>query len=80
MTALSRLPRAELEAMAEAGRRLRAQGRQSFSEEMRGLKEWVHYPEGDVYDPLSHSQYFFHLHPRDQRGAREYGHFHTFLR
>ncbi len=39
--------------------------------------EYDHYPEHDVYDNESHSQYYFHTH----RGINgEYGHFHTFLR
>ena len=25
--------------------------------------EWRHYPDGEVYDPKSHAQYFFHTHP-----------------
>ncbi len=37
--------------------------------------EWDHYPNGDVFDPETHSQYFYHAH----RPA-EHGHFHTFLR
>jgi hypothetical protein len=36
-----------------------------------------HYPEGDVYDDETHSQYYYHNH----RGVDgEHGHFHTFLR
>jgi Domain of unknown function (DUF6969) len=42
--------------------------------------EWRHYPEGDVYDPVSHAQYFYHAHPADARPPDEHGHFHTFLR
>jgi hypothetical protein len=42
--------------------------------------DWRHYPAGDVYDPQSHAQYFYHAHPVGQRGAAEHGHFHTFLR
>ena len=39
--------------------------------------ELDHYPEGDVYDHDSHSQYYYHAH----RGVTgEHGHFHTFLR
>ncbi|MBI5163892.1 MAG: hypothetical protein HY985_08310 [Magnetospirillum sp.] len=34
-----------------------------------------HYPEGDVYDFSSHSQFYFHTHRLD-----EFGHFHLFLR
>lgn len=36
-----------------------------------------HYPEDDVYDDETHSQYYYHNH----RGVDfEHGHFHTFLR
>src|SRR5262249_39266615 len=42
--------------------------------------EWRHYPDGEVYDPKSHAQYFFHMHSVSDRPAREHGHFHTFLR
>ena len=41
---------------------------------------WNHYPAGDVYDPETHSQYYYHAHPDDQRVEGEHGHFHTFLR
>ncbi len=34
-----------------------------------------HYPEGDVYDFATHSQFYYHIH----RG-NEYGHVHLFLR
>src|SRR5260370_10476080 len=86
----TRLDRAELEAMAAAGseilecRRGLARGGDTILAEVRrgaaGFGEWTHYPEGDVYDPLSHAQYFYHAHPTGQRMAREHGHFHTFLR
>jgi hypothetical protein len=39
---------------------------------------WWHYPAGDGYDPVSHSQYFYHRHHADEPG--EHGHFHLFLR
>ena len=42
--------------------------------------EWDHYPSGDIYDPNSHAQYYFHCHPPDERAEPDYGHFHTFLR
>jgi hypothetical protein len=42
--------------------------------------DWQHYPTGEVYDPQSHAQYFYHVHPAAQRSPRECGHFHTFLR
>jgi Domain of unknown function (DUF6969) len=41
--------------------------------------EWNHYPDGDVYDPNSHAQFYFHTHPQELRGG-EHGHFHTFMR
>ena len=41
--------------------------------------EWNHYPDGDVYDPVSHSQYYYHAHLPEERSG-EHGHFHTFLR
>ena len=44
------------------------------------LADWRHYPSGEVYDPRSHGQYFYHLHPQAGRSAGEHGHFHTFLR
>ena len=42
--------------------------------------EWRHYPDGEVYDPSSHAQYFFHRHPSRPDAAGEAGHFHLFLR
>jgi hypothetical protein len=39
--------------------------------------EMQHYPKGDVFDPETHSQYYYHAH-RPESG--EHGHFHTFLR
>lgn len=44
-----------------------------------GFFEWNHYPEGDVYDPKSNAQYYYHAHPKGERPG-EHGHFHTFLR
>lgn len=41
--------------------------------------EWSHYPDGDVYDHDSHSQFYYHAHPADERPG-EHGHFHTFVR
>ena len=35
-----------------------------------------HYPQGDVFDPESYSQYYYHCH----REPSEHGHFHTFMR
>ena len=47
------------------------------------IVEWRHYPEGEVYDPVTHAQYFYHRHPTAPSGtggAAEHGHFHLFLR
>ena len=41
---------------------------------------WNHYPAGDVYDPETHSQYYYHAHADDERVEGEHGHFHTFVR
>jgi len=41
--------------------------------------EWNHYPEGDLYDHVTHSQFYYHAHPQELRSG-EHGHFHTFLR
>lgn len=88
MADLSKLRRVELELMAAAGREvqdcgrvLRKTGDTIVSEILRGagvFYEWNHYPEGDVYDPESHAQYYYHAHPPDRRGGDEHGHFHTF--
>jgi hypothetical protein len=84
------LGRAALEAMAVAGdeflacrRALARTGTTIIAEALGGAPApvaWAHYPPGDVYDPRSHAQYFYHLHPPPARGAREHGHFHAFLR
>ena len=39
--------------------------------------EFEHYPADDVYDRVTHAQYYYHAH-RSEVG--EHGHFHTFLR
>ena len=81
------LPRDRLESMLEAGaevldclRVLHKGGLNVVGECLRGQGKFLqydHYPEGDVYDRESHSQYYYHSHPgRDA----EHGHFHTFLR
>jgi hypothetical protein len=44
------------------------------------LAEWRHYPAGEIYDPATHAQYFYHIHPDAARVGGEHGHFHTFLR
>lgn len=43
------------------------------------IAAWEHYPPGDVFDPASNAQWFYHCHPGEE-GAAEHGHFHCFLR
>jgi Domain of unknown function (DUF6969) len=88
------LSRAALDAMAAAGqaliecrRAMAASGTSPLAEALQGaapIYEWRHYPGGDIYDPASHAQYFYHAHPPGERrglaGGEEHGHFHTFLR
>jgi hypothetical protein len=38
-----------------------------------------HYPAGEVWDQVTHAQYFFHAHADGDRHEGEAGHFHTFL-
>lgn len=42
--------------------------------------QWQHYPEGDVQDPGTGAQYYYHAHPPGSRPAGEHGHFHLFVR
>ncbi len=82
---LKDLSRDELEAMHGAGlkifdcyRVLKKSADNIVGEVLRGNEPFIeldHYPPGDIYDPASHSQYYYHAH-RDG----EHGHFHTFLR
>jgi len=88
--ALDTLDDGALDAMDAAGREaadcqrvLAKTGDSVVDELLRGhgpLQPWQHYPPGDVFDPESHAQYYYHLHPADQRAAGDHGHFHTFLR
>lgn len=43
------------------------------------IEAWDHYPPGDVFDPESNAQWFYHCHPAED-GSAEHGHFHCFLR
>lgn len=43
------------------------------------IQAWEHYPPGDIFDPASGAQWFYHCHPAEE-GAAEHGHFHCFLR
>lgn len=88
-TDLGELSQARLEGMAAAGaevmevhRVLKMTGDNVVREILKGqgtFYQWNHYPEGDVYDAESHSQYFYHAHAAGLR-VKEHGHFHTFLR
>ena len=79
----------ELRSIAQAGeevieieRLLAKTGDNVVGELIKGagtFYEWNHYPDGDVYDPETGSQVFYHAHPADIR-IGEHGHFHTFLR
>lgn len=53
-----------------------------LSDTFRGVSSidaWKHYPPGDVFDPASNAQWFYHCHPADE-DSREHGHFHCFIR
>lgn len=79
------LPRVRLERMRAAGeealecyRVLSKGGGNVVGELLKGegtFYEWNHYPDGDIYDNETHSQYYYHAHREG-----EHGHFHTFLR
>jgi len=78
----------QLEAAAtvrECRRALASTGSNLISELTGGgdTRDWQRYPEGEVYDPASHAQYFYHCHGRAGAGSGprvEHGHFHVFLR
>jgi len=87
MKALPTLTHDELLAMRAAGqeiaecyRVLAKGGLNIVGEVLRGQGEFVelnHYPDDDVFDRDTQSQYYYHAH----RGLDgEHGHFHTFLR
>jgi hypothetical protein len=81
--------------MADANARARARDEIAFCEailakggqnvltetfrDAAGVTVWDHYPQGDVFDPASGAQWFYHCHPAEE-GAAEHGHFHCFLR
>lgn len=86
---LARLPASRLKDMEAAAdevieccRALAHTGGNLVGELLRDVEtffEWDHYPDGDVFDHQSHSQFYYHAHPQGERG-NEHGHFHTFLR
>lgn len=68
------------EVIQDCCRLLREAGRNIVGEVLRGRGEFCelnHYPDDDVFDRDTHSQYYYHAH-RGMPG--EHGHFHTFLR
>jgi len=86
---LDDLPREALEAMLAAGREalewrriLAKTGDNLVGEVLKhhdGFYLLDHYPKGDVFDPESHAQWYYHAHDKAERPG-EHGHFHTFLR
>jgi hypothetical protein len=65
----------------ECRRVLEKGGLNLVGEVLRGQGEFLefsHYPEDDVYDRDTHSQYYYHAHRGGMAG--EHGHFHTFIR
>jgi len=85
MVNLKTWPVEKLTAMAWAGQRvlecyrvLQKSNSNVVAEVLRGQGEFYefdHYPKGDVYDPETCAQYYYHSHR-----PCEHGHFHTFLR
>lgn len=86
---LAALPRRTLLDMRDAGERvvechriLGNTGDNIVGELIKDVEtfyEWNHYPDGDVYDSITHSQFYYHAHPPEERPG-EHGHFHTFIR
>jgi hypothetical protein len=69
--------------IADCSAGLAAQNRSILDTMVPGVDRfaaWRRYPEGEIYDPVSHAQYFYHLHPTERCSPREHGHFHIFLR
>ncbi|MBI1204077.1 MAG: hypothetical protein GC182_16370 [Rhodopseudomonas sp.] len=60
-----------------------ARGRNPVTEVLDGVdavEEWAHFPAGDIVDPVTHSQFYYHAHAAAERASGEHGHFHTFVR
>jgi hypothetical protein len=89
VTWLADLPRGTLAAMLEAGREvlewrriLAKTGDNVVGVVLRSEDAFHvldHYPKGDVFDPESHAQWYYHAHDKKERPG-EHGHFHTFMR
>ena len=88
-TKLAGLSTVRLELMAVAGGELaaaeRALARQKTSVVARLLRdegtfyEWDHFPAGDIYDPASGAQYFYHAHGAAPKSVGDKGKFHNLL-
>jgi hypothetical protein len=86
----SKLSLTELRIMSAAGHEIREcyralakTGDNIVGEVLRNqgiFREWDHYPHDDVYDAVTHAQFYYHAHPPGRRAWIEHGHFHTFLR
>lgn len=79
MTSAAEVARAEIAlcegVLAKAGLNVLLETLQGAGE----LSSWQHYPPGDVFDPASGAQWFYHCHPAEE-GSAEHGHFHCFVR
>jgi hypothetical protein len=88
-TRLDDVPRQTLAAMLDAGREvlewrriLAKTGDNAVGLALRQQGPFHildHYPKGDVFDPESHAQWYYHAHDKKDRPG-EHGHFHTFMR
>ena len=47
--------------------------------EASSVAAWEHFPPGDVFDPETGAQWYYHSHP-PREGEVEHGHFHCFVR
>lgn len=81
------LPEREAAAMLrECRAELAARGSTVIAEATGGaeIADWRHYPAGEVYDPRTHAQVFYHRHAPENGAIAdaggEHGHFHLFLR
>jgi len=66
----------------EAATQLADRGTNPVTEVLGGterIEEWAHFPSGDVRDPRTHCQFYYHAHAASERVAGEHGHFHTFV-
>ena len=57
-------------ALIECRQAMAAAGTSPSAEALQGaapVYEWRHYPAGDIHDPASHAQYFYHAHPPGER-------------